>query len=122
MYKRIASCQNYEQIDDLQIELIDRFGLLPDPAKNLFALQLVKMRAQKLGITKIDANIKGGSFEFSKETRVDPLFIIGMLQSHPKMYKMEGASKFKFMIAEENPSERLNLINAMLTEFEKKVI
>jgi len=121
MYKRIASCQNFDQVDDLQIELIDRFGLLPDPAKNLFALQLLKIRAAKLGISKIDANAKGGSIDFTKETKVDPMFIIGLLQSNPSRYKMEGASKLKFMIPQEKPSERLKLINAMITDFEQKV-
>ena len=121
MYKRIASSQDFDQVDDLKIELIDRFGLLPDPAKNLFALQLLKIRAAKLGISKIDANAKGGSIDFTKETKVDPMFIIGLLQSNPSRYKMEGASKLKFMIPQEKPSERLKLINAMITDFEQKV-
>jgi len=121
MYKRIASCQSPDHIDDLKIELIDRFGLLPDPTKNLFSLQLLKLRAAKLGINKIDANAKGGSIDFAKDTKVDPMFIIGLLQSNPTRYKMEGASKLKFMIPQEKPSERLKLINAMITDFEQKV-
>ena len=37
-YKRIASASDTIELRELQVEMIDRFGLLPDPARNLFAL------------------------------------------------------------------------------------
>ncbi len=122
MYKRIASANNLNQVDDLKIELIDRFGLLPEPTKNLFSIHLLKLRAGKLGINKIDANAKGGFFDFSQDTRIDPMFLIGLLQSAPNIYKMDGPSKLKFLIAEADNNKRLELINNMLCDFEQKVI
>ena len=121
MYKRIASCANLDDMDELQVELIDRFGLLPDAAKNLFSLQLLKMKASSLGITKIEANPKGGYFEFSQDTKVNPSFIIGLIQSAPKVYKMDGANKLRFAISEANARERLKMVTAMIADFEKKV-
>lgn len=121
MYKRIASCANLDDMDELQVELIDRFGLLPDAAKNLFSLQLLKMKASNLGITKIEANPKGGYFEFSQDTKVNPSFIIGLIQSAPKVYKMDGANKLRFAISEANARERLKMVTAMIADFEKKV-
>lgn len=122
MYKRIASCTNKDAIDELSVELIDRFGLLPEALKNLFAIQQLKVTASELGINKIDANMKGGYFEFSQDTKVDPSFIIGLLQSNPQFYKMEGASKLRFMIEEKNNQERLKLVTAMLKDFAQKVL
>ncbi|KDC55135.1 transcription-repair coupling factor [Pseudoalteromonas sp. S3431] len=121
MYKRVASCANLDDMDELQVELIDRFGLLPDAAKNLFSLQQLKMQASNLGITKIEANPKGGYFEFSQDTKVNPSFIIGLIQSAPKVYKMDGANKLRFAISEANARERLKMVTAMIADFEKKV-
>ena len=101
--------------------MIDRFGLLPDAAKNLFSLQQLKMQASNLGITKIEANPKGGYFEFSQNTKVNPSFIIGLIQSAPHIYKMDGANKLRFAISEANARERLKMITAMIADFEKKV-
>ena len=122
MYKRIASCTDKDAMDELSVELIDRFGLLPEALQNLFAIQQLKITASSLGITKIDANIKGGYFEFGQDTKVDPSFIIGLLQSNPQFYKMEGASKLRFMIEEKNNQERLKLVTAMLRDFAQKVV
>ncbi|MBE0364215.1 transcription-repair coupling factor (superfamily II helicase) [Pseudoalteromonas ulvae UL12] len=121
LYKRVASCQDNEQIDELQVELIDRFGLLPTPAKNLFAVQQLKFRAQQLGISKIEANIKGGFIEFGAQTKVDPRFIIALLQTNPKVYRMEGANKLRFNIEEPDSAARLTLISNMLNDFAHKV-
>lgn len=122
MYKRIASTKSLAELDELQIELIDRFGLLPDAAKNLFAVQSVKLKATQLGINKVEANPKGGFFEFSSHTKVNPTFIIGLIQSSPSTYRMEGANKLKFLIEEKNGQERLKLVNAMIDDFEKKAV
>ena len=122
MYKRIATCADKASIDELTVEFIDRFGLLPDAVKNLFAIQQIKLTASDIGICKIDANSKGGYFEFAVDTKVDPGFIIGLLQTNPQHYKMEGASKLRFMIEEKNNQERLKLVNAMITDFSQKVV
>ena len=120
MYKRIASIASKDEVDELKVELIDRFGLLPDATKNLFAIQQIKIQANHLGICKIEANIKGGFFEFSADTKITPTFIIGLIQSNPSVYRMDGANKLRFNIEEKNGQERLKLINAMINDFDKK--
>ena len=120
IYKRVAGASNDEALDDIQIELIDRFGLLPQPAKNLFKVSLFKIEAAALGIQKIEAGPKGGYIEFSDKTRVDPLFIIGLIQRQPNRYKMEGANRLRFIHPTETAADRLKLIEAMLADFNKK--
>jgi transcription-repair coupling factor (superfamily II helicase) len=122
MYKRIASATDLSELDELQVELIDRFSLLPDAAKNLFSIQVLKLKASQLGINKIEANIKGGYFEFNSSTKVNPAFIIGLIQTNPSVYRMEGASKLRFAIEEKNGQERIKLINAIMDDFEKKAL
>ncbi len=122
IYKRLASCDDGEALDELQVELIDRFGLLPDAAKNLFSVQAMKHQAMALGITKVEANQAGGYFDFHSQTPVNPSFIIGLMQQLPQVYKMEGASRFKWSITETNGQERLKYVSAMLRDFKEKAL
>ena len=116
LYKRIASCKNKQALDDVQVELIDRFGLLPQAAKNLVHIAKLKLKAEKIGITRIDAGPTGGSFEFSADTKVDHMFIFGLIQQQPKIYKMDGANKLKFKQATDDAKSRFILITTMLNE------
>ncbi|GLP94887.1 transcription-repair coupling factor [Paraferrimonas sedimenticola] len=119
LYKRIANCTNAKQLDELQVEMIDRFGLLPQQTKNLISLTRDKARAAAIGIVKLDMHANGGSIEFGDNNRLDPSFIIGLLQSQPQIYRMDGPSKLKFTIATETAEQRLQLLDTMLTEFAK---
>jgi len=116
IYKRIASCKNKNQLDEIQVELIDRFGLLPEAAKNLMHINKLRLRAQAVGISRIDAGPDGGVIEFSNETKVDPMFIIGLIKQQPRIYQMVGANKLKFKIETNNNQARFTLITNMLKE------
>jgi len=114
LYKRIANAADEDGLNELQVEMIDRFGLLPDPAKHLIRLTLLKLQAEKLGITKIDAGPQGGRIEFAADTPVDPMALIKLIQTQPKRYKFEGATVFKFQVPMERPEERFNTLEALL--------
>ena len=114
LYKRIANAADEDGLKELQVEMIDRFGLLPEPTKNLVRLTLFKLQAEKLGITKIDAGPQGGRIEFSADTSVDPMVLIKLIQSQPNRYKFEGATLFKFQVPMERPEERFNTLEALL--------
>ncbi len=114
LYKRIANAADEDGLKELQVEMIDRFGLLPEPTKNLVRLTLLKLQAEKLGITKIDAGPQGGRIEFSADTSVDPMVLIKLIQSQPNRYKFEGATLFKFQVPMEHPEERFNTLEALL--------
>ncbi|MET1080257.1 MAG: transcription-repair coupling factor [Pseudomonas sp.] len=113
LYKRIASAADEEGLKDLQVEMIDRFGLLPEPTKNLVRLTLLKLQAEQLGIKKVDAGPQGGRIEFAAQTPVDPLTLIKLIQSQPNRYRFEGATHFKFQVPMERPEERFNTLEAL---------
>ena len=114
LYKRIANAADEDGLNELQVEMIDRFGLLPDAAKHLIRLTLLKLQAEKLGITKIDAGPQGGRIEFAADTPVDPMALIKLIQTQPKRYKFEGATVFKFQVPMERPEERFNTLETLL--------
>lgn len=116
LYKRIASCDSEETLDELKVELIDRFGLLPEATKNLMEMTLYKHQATRLGATKIEVHAKGGSIEFSDDHVIDPGFIIGLLQSQPQIYRMDGPNKLKFILNAETAKDRLALVKLLLEQ------
>ncbi len=95
LYKRIANATDAEQLDDLYAEFVDRFGLPPDPLKRLFKVTALKLRAQPLGIIRLDLGENGGRVEFSGETPVDPISIIRLVQAAPSTYRLEGATTLR---------------------------
>jgi len=113
LYKRIANAADEDGLKDLQVEMIDRFGLLPEPTKNLVRMTSLKLKAEQLGIKKVDAGPQGGRIEFAADTPVDPLTLIKLIQGQPKRYKFEGATLFKFTVPMERPEERFNTIEAL---------
>jgi transcription-repair coupling factor (superfamily II helicase) len=117
MYKRIASAESSEQLRELQVEMIDRFGLLPEQIKNLMRVTEIKLKAQAIGISKLEANARAGRIEFTSDTRVEPLTIVRLVQSAPQLYKLEGANQLKFSLPMETTDQRLHQVSELLTQF-----
>lgn len=114
LYKRISSTKTDADLQDLQVEMIDRFGLLPEPLKNLFRQTQLRFAAEKLGISKVEANKTQGRLEFCSKPNVDPLTIIKLVQSQPQHYRLDGANQLKFMFDMETPDERLKSVHLIL--------
>ncbi len=114
MYKRISNAKTNDQLDELRVELIDRFGTLPNATRNLFSVTKLKLLAQKVGIDKVDAGPNGGKLEFGSSTSVDPLTIVQLVQSQPQIYRLEGADKLRFTLELENHDERIEAVNTLI--------
>ncbi len=117
-YKRIASAANESELDELKMELIDRFGLLPDPARYLLQTAALRQRAQKLGIKRIECNECNGFIEFGEKNQVDPAYLAGLLQQQPQIYRLDGPTKLKVVHQVADRSQRLKFIGALLLDFE----
>jgi len=113
-YKRIASAQDRDELRELQVEMIDRFGLLPDATKNLFAVTELKLAAQPLGIRKIEAGPQGGRLIFQPEPAVDPLQIIQLIQSRPQEFRLDGGERLKFYADLPTPAARIGYVDHLL--------
>lgn len=114
MYKRIASATSVEELRDLQVEMIDRFGLLPEPTKNLFAVTELKLKAQALGVRKIEAGREDGRLIFDDQPAVDPLKIIQLVQKQPDMYRLQGQEKLRFGMKPADGRRRVEAVAALL--------
>jgi transcription-repair coupling factor (superfamily II helicase) len=122
MYKQIASVHDESELAELKVELIDRFGKLPDAALNLLALAQLKLDAAQLKIRKIEAHEKGGYIEFYPNADINPMFLVKLLQSQPKKFAMDGPTKFKYALPLVDRRERIQFVADMLGEFQQNLL
>jgi transcription-repair coupling factor (superfamily II helicase) len=116
LYKRIASAGSPEELKELQVEMIDRFGLLPPPAKNLLDITQLKLRAQPFGIKKIEAGPAGGRVLFGPEPKVDPARVIRLVQTAPKEFKLDGGDKIRFFRDLADPTQRISRVSQLVEQ------
>ena len=116
LYKRIASAGSPEELKELQVEMIDRFGLLPPPAKNLLDITQLKLRAQPFGIKKIEAGPAGGRVLFGPEPKVDPARVIRLVQTAPKEFKLDGGDKIRFFRDLADPAQRIAQVSRLVEQ------
>ena len=118
-YKRIASAENGEALKELKVELIDRFGLLPEATKNLFQITQIRHLAKTLGLKKIEASINGGFLEFKATATPDPMKFLQLIQQDKTAYKFDGPLKFKFTKPLENNEARLQFVTELVETLAK---
>lgn len=117
IYKRMASAKNSEGLKELQIELIDRFGLLPQALKNLFAITELRLKAERLGIQKLETSGKQGKIIFNAKPNINPAHLIKLIQIKPARYKLAGADKLNFFFDSEIKPEKLpDVVEGILEE------
>ena len=119
LYKRIAQAQGTEALKDIQVEMIDRFGLLPEATKQLFIQAEIRLRAQALGISEVDVGDAGGSVKFESTTPVPVNALIGLLQSNPKEFKLAGSDTLRFIRELESGEARRHYIEKLMTQWEE---
>jgi len=114
LYKRVSSARNVDDLRELQVEMIDRFGLLPDPAKHLFATAELKLDATALGIRKLDLGAAGGRIQFTEKPHVDPMSVIRLIQGQPRHYQMDGPDKLRIKLELPDAIARLQAARGLL--------
>ncbi|CAG7857302.1 partial Transcription-repair-coupling factor, partial [biofilm metagenome] len=114
LYKRIASADTLDDLRELQVEMIDRFGLLPEQTKTLFSITELKQMAAKLGVKKIDANTQGGRILFNASPAINTDMLIKLIQTEAKVFKFDGTDKLRFNQTFNNTEEKLQFISGLL--------
>lgn len=121
-YKRIASAKDADALDEIKVELIDRFGKLPDPARTLLDIATLRQQAQKLGIRKLEANEKGGVIEFNEQNHVDPAWLIGLLQKQPQHYRLDGPTRLRFTFELDERKVRMDWVRNFMQQLAENAV
>jgi transcription-repair coupling factor (superfamily II helicase) len=115
-YKRIASARTDQALRELQVELVDRFGPLPEATRNLFRLTALRLRAEPLAIRRLDAGPAGGFVEFGPRTTVSPAWLVKLLRDELGTYRLDRQQKLRFKTELEDNAARFGFVDALLTE------
>lgn len=113
-YKRIASAANKHDLRELEVEMIDRFGLLPDPVKHLFAVTDIKLLVEPVGIIKLDASEAMLRIQLNEQPNIDPGKLIQLIQSQPKQFQLKGQTELLFFDTMPNIEQRINAIELVI--------
>lgn len=120
MYKRIASAKTTDDLDDLEIELIDRYGLMPEFAKNLFLVTHVKLLASSFSVSRIEMSHENARIHFGKSPNIDTTKILELILEQPDTYKLDGSEKLTIYTETENIEERIDTIVNLLNDLQLK--
>ncbi len=120
LYKRIASAKDPAALRELQVEMIDRFGLLPDAIKALFEVAALRLVAERVGIIKLDFGPQGGRVEFSENATANPAALIQLIQQRSQDFQMRGPQKLRITMQEEDPAARFLEARSLLERLENK--
>jgi len=96
LYKRIAGVESDPEIEELSVELVDRFGPLPPAAQTLFRAARIRLAAARLGIRKINMGASSGYLLFDAQHQVDPRKVLKLVQSKPREYRLDGPDRLRF--------------------------
>lgn len=116
LYKRLANCTHEDDLDTLQEELIDRFGLLPEQGNALMACHRLRIAAKPLGIIKIDASDAAVQLQFNPKADLDPMKLINLLQ-RDRRCRMNGPDKLRITVQLGDVQLRADFIKTLLKEF-----
>jgi transcription-repair coupling factor (superfamily II helicase) len=120
IYKRVSAAKDHEALRELKIELIDRFGLLPEPANHLFDVSELKLVATAMGVKKFDLGPRGGRIAFAPKANIDPSAVIRLVQTQPKWFAFDGSEKLKIKLEIESAAERIKTANELLTRVQAR--
>ncbi|MDQ7014896.1 MAG: helicase-related protein, partial [Gammaproteobacteria bacterium] len=116
LYKRIASAANKSELRELQVELIDRFGLLPEQTKNLFRLSELKLRVKTIGIKKVESGPKNGHLLIDEQAEIDIGKVIKLIQLLPNVYRFEPPFVLRFSADLQEIDTRFAFIEKLLDQ------
>ncbi|MBY0578181.1 MAG: transcription-repair coupling factor [Burkholderiales bacterium] len=119
LYKRLASCDTLDEIDSLHQELVDRFGLLPLPAKALIDSHRLRILGNPLGILKIDASEAGILVQFLPDPPIDPGHIIRLVQNN-RNYRFAGPDRLKIEGNFPDAESRIRMARSMIKSLQNQ--
>jgi transcription-repair coupling factor (superfamily II helicase) len=97
LYRRLADLSSDAERDGFAAELIDRFGPMPDEARQLIAVAGLKALCRAAGVQKLDAGPKGAVLTFRDGAVKDAARLLRFVQAHPAHFKLRPDQKLVAM-------------------------
>ena len=92
-YRRLSQVETLREVDDIEAELKDRFGPLPEEAKNLLNAVRLKLRLAACGVSALHGKANELVWSFDEGCAIDHQRLVSFLQSDPSHYQLTPAQK-----------------------------
>jgi transcription-repair coupling factor (superfamily II helicase) len=107
LYKRIASAKDEDLLKELKVEMIDRFGLLPESTQNLFESSSLKNLSQEVGILKVNIYDDKAEITLNDTSSIDVSKIINLIQTKPQQFQLKNQKTI--VIKEDMEADQLRI-------------
>jgi transcription-repair coupling factor (superfamily II helicase) len=114
LYKRIASALSEDDLKELKVEMIDRFGLLPEPTQNLFETSSLKIYSKEIGILKINIYDDKAEITLKDKNNIDTKKIINLIQTQPTKFQLKNQNTIVLKETMESDQSRIREIRKIL--------
>ncbi len=114
IYKKIAVIDSLEEMQDLEDELVDRFGDLPDPTTNLLRMAYLKSRARRIKVMEIKGDTTQVDFIVSNEAPINPDKLLGLIKSYGRKLKFRAGASSSFSLNISSAKTFLNELEAFI--------
>jgi transcription-repair coupling factor (superfamily II helicase) len=94
LYKRLANCRTQDELDAMHEELVDRFGLPPEPAKVLLESHRLRLLAASIGVARVEATHEALQLQFAKDATVDRTRVVSLVQKRANL-RLAGPDRLR---------------------------
>lgn len=116
IYRRIGTLNTKEEVEHFIDEMVDRFGPIPTPFKNLLDVVKIKQDCSKLNIENLNSGEQGFVLRFRKNIDVSDL-VFNFIKKHPKNTKITPDNKLIVQI-KIDPNNIISKAKQVLNDFE----
>ncbi|WP_374274245.1 transcription-repair coupling factor [Brevundimonas sp.] len=119
LYRRLSDAEEGADREALAAELIDRFGPLPDEAKQLLRIVEIKARCKKACIERIDIGPKGAVLTLRNNAFPNPAGLVGLIQKNQAFWRIRPDQKIVVSGDWPTPADRLKVAERITGEMAK---
>src|SRR5579885_3209194 len=117
IYKRIAGAQTEQAVADVQSELEDRYGPVPDGVKLLLEAALLRAECERIGVAQVDRKRDQLHIRFTEHAGIDPGRLMKLIAKNAKrgaQFTPQGV--LRYPLSQTKPDEVLMEIRLLLDE------
>ena len=127
IYKRIAGVETKEEYENMEEELLDRFGKVPVSARNLLRIALIRASAHNLYMTEVKGKDRILTFKIRKDAPLNPDGVINLFKKYEKLSFSNKTYEFimtypKTGFSEKDERELLLLTENLLEDMKEELL
>ncbi|NBB51786.1 transcription-repair coupling factor [Rhizobium sp. CRIBSB] len=116
LYRRLSDAERSEDREAMAAELIDRFGPLPDEARQLLRIVGIKANCRKANVERIDIGPKGAVLTLREGRFPNPGGLVGLIQKNQTSWKIRPDQKLVVMGDWPTPEDRLKTAERIISD------